>query len=62
MKAAFPDVPLRKILRPRTVLFLLGMTAVLAAADLALPTVWQGYDVYYRTVWRVDATCMLAFD
>ena len=61
VKAAFPDAPLRKILRPRNVLFLLGMTAVLAVADLALPTVWQGYDVYSRTVWRVGATCLLAF-
>lgn len=61
VKAAFPDAPLRKILRPRNVLFLLGMTAVLTVADLALPTVWQGYDVYSRTVWRVGATCLLAF-
>lgn len=61
VKAAFPDVPLRKILRPRNVLFLLGMTAVLVVADLALPTVWQGYDVYSRTVWRAGATCLLAF-
>ena len=61
VKAAFPNAPLRKILRPRNLLFLLGMTAVLAVADLALPTVWQGYDVYYRTVWRVGATCLLAF-
>ena len=61
VKASFPDVPLRKILRPRNVLFLLGMTAVLAVADLALPTVWQGYDIYSRTVWRVGATCLLAF-
>lgn len=61
VKAAFPDVPVRKLLRPRNVLFLLGMTALLMVADLALPTVWQGYDVYSRTVWRVGATCLLAF-
>lgn len=61
VKAAFPDVPLRKILRPRNVLFLLGMTVLLAAADLALPAVWQGYDALSRTVWRVGATCLLAF-
>ena len=61
VKAAFPDVPLRKILRPRNVLFLLGMTALLAIADLALPTVWQGYDAVSRTVWRVGSACLLAF-
>lgn len=61
VKAAFPDVPLRKLLRPGNVLFLLGMTALLAAADLALPAVWQGYDTISRTVWRIGATCLLAF-
>ena len=61
VKAAFPDVPLRKFLCPRNVLFILGMTALLAAADLALPAVWQGYDVLSRTVWRIGATCLLAF-
>ena len=37
------------------------MTALLAIADLALPTVWQGYDAVSRTVWRVGSACLLAF-
>ena len=61
VKAAFPDIPFRRILRPRNVLFLLLTTLVLAAADLALPTVWQGYDARTQLVWRVGATCLLAF-
>ena len=61
VKAAFPAVPLRKLLKLWNVLLLLGITALLAAADLALPTVWQGYSLYSRTVWRVGATCLLAF-
>lgn len=61
VKAAFPEIPFRKILRLRNVLFLLLTTLVLAAADLALPTVWEGYDVISRTVWRVGASCLLLF-
>ena len=61
VKAAFPDIPFRRILRPRNVLFLLLTTLLLAAADLALPTVWEGYDVISRTVWRVGASCLLLF-
>ena len=61
VKAAFPDIPFRRILRPRNVLFLLLTTLLLAAADLALPTVWEGYDAVSRTVWRVGASCLLLF-
>ena len=61
VKAAFPDIPFRRILRPRNVLFLLLTTLLLAAADLALPTVWEGYDAISRTVWRVGASCLLLF-
>lgn len=61
VKAAFPALPVKTILRPRNVLFLLTMTLVLALADMALPTVWEGYDAISRTVWRVGASCLLAF-
>ena len=61
VKAAFPEIPCRKILRLRNVMFLLLTTLLLAAADLALPTVWEGYDVVSRTVWRVGASCLLLF-
>ena len=59
VKAAFPKVSLRRILRPGTILFLLGMSAVLALADLALPSVWAGYDRISQAVWRVGSLLLL---
>ena len=59
VKAAYPKVSLRRLLRPRTVLFILSVTLVLAAADLALPGVWEGYNAVSQTVWRVGAACVL---
>jgi len=59
VKAAFPHLPFRKILRKRTVALLLFATLVIAAADLALPSVWNGYHVTFRTLWRVGATALL---
>lgn len=61
VKAALPDLPLREILRPRNVAFILGTALLLGLADLVLPTVWQGYDARTQLVWRVGATCLLAF-
>lgn len=61
VKSAFPEVPLRKILRPGNVLFLLLASAVLCAADLALPTMWKDYNAVSRTVWRIGAAALLAF-
>ena len=61
VKAAFPDVSFRRLLRPGNVLFLLLASALLCAADLALPTLWKGYDAVSRTVWRVGAAALLAF-
>lgn len=61
VKAAFPAASVRRILRPRNVILLVGLSAVFCAADLALPTMWKGYDVISRTVWRVGAACLLAF-
>ena len=61
VKAAFPEVPLRKILRPGNVVLLLGMSAVLFAAEQALPLVWEGYSPVTGLVWRIGAICLLAF-
>lgn len=61
VKAALPDLPLKEILRPGTVLFILAAALVLGLADLVLPTVWQGYDARTQLVWRAGATCLLAF-
>ena len=60
VKAAFPQLPLREIFSLRNLLLLLGAVAVLAMADMALPTVWEGYDRISQTVWRVGSTCLLA--
>jgi len=60
-KAAFPGVPFRRLLRAGNILLLVLLSAVLWVADLALPTVWTGYDLISRTVWRVGAACLLAF-
>ena len=61
VKAAMPDLPLKEILRPRNVAFILAMALVLGLADMVLPTVWQGYDERTQLVWRMGATCLLAF-
>ena len=61
VKAALPDLPLKEILRPGTVVFILAAALVLGLADLVLPTVWQGYDARTQLVWRAGATCLLAF-
>lgn len=60
-KAAFPQVPMKRLLRRHNVLFLVLTSAVLWAADLALPAVWDEYNAVSRTVWRVGAACLLAF-
>ena len=48
-------------LRPGTVAFILAAALALGLADLALPTVWRGYDARTQLVWRAGATCLLAF-
>jgi len=60
VKAAFPDLRLKQIFRPGNLILLLGVTALFAMADMALPTVWEGYGPAIQTVWRVGATCLLA--
>ncbi len=61
VKAALPDLPLKKLLRPGNVAFILAAALALGLADLALPTVWRGYDARTQLVWRAGATCLLAF-
>ena len=60
VKSAFPAVSFRRILRLRNVLSLVLMSTMLCLADMALPSVWEGYNAVSRTVWRVGATCLLA--
>lgn len=61
VKTALPHVPLKQILRPRNILFILIVTLLLGLADLALPSVWQNYNAATQLVWRLGATCLLAF-
>lgn len=60
VKCAFPEIPMRKIFRFRNLLFMLLISVLLGAADLALPGVWTGYNASTQIVWRVGATCLLA--
>lgn len=60
VKAAFPALRLKQIFRVGNLLFMLGVTVLLAAADMALPTVWEGYGTVMQIVWRIGAACLLA--
>lgn len=58
VKAALPDVPVKRILRPRNVLPLLGATALLAVLDVALCSVAEiGFPHW---VWHAGAGAALA--
>lgn len=61
VKAAFPQLRIRQIFSLRNLILLLGAAAVLAMADMALPSVWEGYNRISQAVWRVGSTCLLAF-
>ena len=43
MKMAFPNLPLRKILRPKNILFLILGTVILGIADWVVPLFWSDY-------------------
>ena len=47
-KAMFPDIPLKKLLRPRHFLLILGGMAVLGIADAVLPYFWSDYPALGR--------------
>ena len=42
-KAMFPDIPLKKLLRRRHFLWLLGGVALLAVADIVMPYYWEDW-------------------
>ena len=42
-KAMFPDIPLKKLLRPRHFLWLLGGVGLLAVADIVMPYYWEDW-------------------
>ena len=46
MKLAFPHLPLRKILRPKNILFILLGTVILGIVDKVVPMFWNEYTGY----------------
>lgn len=42
-KTIFPDIPLKKILRPRNILIVVGGVLLLGIIDTVLPLFWKGY-------------------
>ena len=52
VKAAIPDVPVKRLLRPRSLAPLLGTAALLAAADLALTSLDRAFTLW---AWRTGA-------
>ena len=60
-KCAFPQCPVRRILRLRNFLLPFLAAVVLGAADMALPTVWSSYNAASRIVWRAGSLCLLGW-
>ena len=46
MKCAFPHLPLKKILRPKNILFLVLGTVILGVLDKVIPLFWEEYTGY----------------
>ena len=61
VKLALPHVPLKRILRARNIVLVFLATLLLGLADLALPSVWRSYNAATQLVWRIGATCLLAY-
>ena len=57
-KAMFPDIPLKKLLRPRHFLWLLGGVALLAVADIVMPYYWEDW-VTLGKILRLAGTAAL---
>ena len=60
VKAAFPALRLKEIFRLRNIVLMLSLSMLLMLADMALPSVWEGYDAVSQAVWRIGAFCLLA--
>ena len=58
VKAAFPDLPVREILRPRNIFPLLGLTGVLALSDAAVSALWT--ETLPRYLWHLGSAGVLA--
>ena len=58
-KAIFPDLPLKKILRPRNILIVVGGTLLLGAIDTVLPLFWTGYPHIGRWVRLIGAALVI---
>lgn len=60
MKCAFPHLPLRKILRPKNILFLILGTVVLGALDKVIPLFWSGYTGFRFVIMLAGGLVVLA--
>lgn len=58
-KAIFPDIPLKKILRPRNILIVIGGTLLFGVLDTVLPLFWTGYPPIGRWLRLGGATLMI---
>ena len=60
MKCAFPNLPLRKILRPKNILFILLGTVILGVADRVIPLFWNGYSGFRFVIMLAGGFVVLA--
>ena len=59
-KAIFPNMPLKKILRPRNILIVAGGVMLLGAMDTVLPLFWKDYPSIGRWVRLIGTALMIA--
>ena len=59
-KAIFPDIPLKKILRPRNILIVVGGTLLFGVLDTVLPLFWTGYPPIGRWLRLGGAALMIS--
>ena len=58
-KAIFPNMPLKKILRPRNILIVAGGVMLLGAIDTVLPLFWKDYPSIGRWVRLIGTAFMI---
>ncbi len=58
-KAIFPNIPLKKILRPRNILIVAGGVLLLGTVDTVLPLFWKDYPSIGRWVRLIGAAFMI---
>lgn len=59
-KAMFPDIPLKKLLRPRHFLWLLGGMFILGVADVVLPYFWADWPTVGKLLRLIGTAVLVA--